>query len=301
MSDPQIEDPLLALIAENPPKDALELRETLDGFMAPMNENLPVIGESIDDVVVSEFPHQNLTVDIHRPSGEGPFPVLVYLHGGGWILGSPKTHRRLGFRFVEQGFVVFNVHYRLAPEHPFPAAFDDCVSALRWVIANAAEYGGDPSRLAMGGDSAGGNLTAAVAASLAQAGEQLLKAILLIYPALDFATMNGPETMADGGPDLMGMMVGSYIGHDREALIQDTRVSPIHVAEHLPPTHILCGTADTLLEDCKVLGQRLSAAGIDHESVIYEGMPHGFVQLEEFFPEARQSIERMAAFLRERV
>ena len=113
-------DPLIAFLAENPPKDVFELRSVLDGFIASVNGSLPEIGESIDDVVIQSFDGQDLTVDVHRPKGEGPFPILVYLHGGGWVLGSPKTHRKLGYRFAERGFVVFNVRYRLAPEAPFP-------------------------------------------------------------------------------------------------------------------------------------------------------------------------------------
>ena len=298
MTGEQAVDPLMAFMMENPPADALEFREILDNFSLQMNSGLPEIGESIDDVLIGEYPGQNLTVDIHRPQVEGPFPVLMYLHGGGWIMGSPKTHRRLGFRFAEAGYLVFNVHYRLAPEAPFPAAYDDSVRALRWVCDNAHTYRGDVARMAVGGDSAGGNLTAALAGHLSDTEAALIKSILLIYPALDFSSMNSEQGVIPGSDsNLVDMMVGSYIGHDPDILVKDSRVSPIHVAGKLPQAHILCGTADELIDDCKKLDQLLEAAGVPHETAFYDDMPHGFTQMEEFFPEARESIDRMITFL----
>ena len=289
-------DPLIDFLTENPPQDALDLRRILDGFMQMMNGDLPAIGGSTDDVLIEAFDGQDLTVDIHRPLGEGPFPILVYLHGGGWILGSPKTHRRLGFRFAEKGFLVFNVHYRLGPEAPFPAAYDDCVTALNWVLEHAGEYGGDTNRLAMGGDSAGGNLTAAVTTHASAADR--VKAALLIYPALDFANMDVEMGVLPGAAaNLVDLMVDSYIGHDREKLTQDTRVSPIHAADKLPDVLITCGAADGLMDDCRRLESILTECGKNFETDYYDEMPHGFCQLEEVFSEARQSVDKMIEFL----
>jgi acetyl esterase len=295
-------DFLTNYLRDHPPRDAFDLREMLDGFMIQLgNAELPEIGASHDDVVIRSAGGHDLTVDIHVPKGIGPFPVLVYLHGGGWILGSPKTHRRLGFRFAEAGYLVCNVHYRLAPEHPFPGAFDDCVYAIRWAAAHAADYRGDAKRLAVGGDSAGGNLTAAAAAALAGDANVDIKAVLLIYAALDFAGIDENASLVPGADELMEMMVGSYIGHDRDSLIRDWRVSPIHVAEKLPPAHVLCGTIDPLIDDAHALAARLGAADIEHEIAIYDDMPHGFVQMEEMFPDARRAIDRMVSFLNARV
>ena len=297
MAEQQRFDPLMELLKDSPPKNALEFRATLDAFALAGNGALPEIGGSEDDVTLFSAGGVDVTADIHVPKGDGPFPVLVYLHGGGWIMGSPKTHRRLAYRFAEAGYLVVNLHYRLAPEFPFPAAFDDCVRAIRWVTDNIAAYGGDPSRLAVGGDSAGGNLTAAAAAALADDARVRIKAILLIYAALDFANMSSEGADLPGGANLVEMLVDSYIGHDRDALVEDWRVSPIHAAERLPPAHIACGTADGLLTDAKALVARLAAARIPYELATYEGMPHGFSQMEEMFPDARASIDRMIAFL----
>lgn len=289
-------DLLVAFIGENPPKDVFELRSILDGFIESANGSLPEIGESIDDVLIQSFDGQDLTLDIHRPKGEGPYPILVYLHGGGWVLGSPKTHRKLGFRFAERGYLVFNVHYRLAPEAPFPAAFDDCETALNWVLANAGDYGGDVARLAVGGDSAGGNLTAAVASQAEN--RDAIKAALLIYPAMDFANMAASDTeVPELDFDLTEAMVGSYIGHDLDNLIKDPRVSPIHAAANLPDVLITCGTADGLMADCQALEAVLTECGKSFETDYHQDMPHGFCQLEDFFPQALMSIETMAEFL----
>ena len=289
-------DPLTALMLENPPSNTVEMRALVDGFSMMMNQNLPEIGASLDDILIEHHEPLSLSVDIHKPKGEGPFPILIYLHGGGWVLGSTKTHRRLGFRFAEAGYLVFNVQYRLAPEAPFPAAFDDCVQALDWVIAHASEYGGDVDRLAMGGDSAGGNLTAAVATHAANADR--LKCLLLIYPAMDFASMGASmEPLPDGEVGVLDMMIEPYIGHDRDALLVDPRVSPIHASNPYPEALITCGTADDLIHDCHRLEKKLTAAGTTFETDYYNDMPHGFVQMEEMYPEARQSIDKMIEFL----
>lgn len=153
-----------------------------------------------------------------------------------------------------------NLHYRLAPEFPFPAAFDDCVAAIRWVVDNIAQYGGDPARLAVGGDSADGNRTAAARAELSGDPRVNVKAALLICPALDFANMDTEGAALPNGANMVEMMMGSYIGHDREALIKDWRVSPIHAAARLPPLHLMCGTADGLMADANALVAKLRSA-----------------------------------------
>jgi acetyl esterase len=230
--------------------------------------------------------------------------VLVYLHGGGWVCGSPRTHRKLAHRFAEAGYLVFNVDYRLAPEHPFPTPFEDCLAATRWAHREAARFGGDATRLAIGGDSAGGNLSAAVAAALA--GDPARpRAALLIYGVFDFG-MLGDVSLAAGGDErtsavareMVEMMIGSYLGQQRrDALLRDPRVSPLAAASRLPPTHVVVGGEDPLAVQAEALVKALAAAGVPHEHWVDEGMPHGYAQM-EFLPPARAAIERMAAFLR---
>ena len=266
-----------------------ELRALLDTFGALVNTDLPTVGGFHEKVVIREVDGVAVTADVVQPTGPGPHPVLVYLHGGGWVCGSPATHRKLAYRCEEAGYLVFNVDYRMAPEHPFPAPFDDCVHAIEWAAREAARFGGDASRIAVGGDSAGGNLTAAAAT-------------LLIYGVFDFAKMGRDleedDPLYEIGKSLVEMMVGSYLGPEprSRALLADPRVSPIHAAAKLPPSHIVVGTLDTLLEHAEDLAKALEKAGIEHEHFVVDAMPHGFVQM-EFLPPARPSIARMVAFL----
>ena len=299
-------DILTQLLSANMPETVLDMRATLNQFAGLMNGDAPEIGAFHERVPVREVDGAAVTADVMVPKGDGPHPVLVYLHGGGWVCGSPATHRKLGHRFAEAGYLTISVDYRLAPEHPFPAPFEDCEYALRWAAREAARWGGDASRLAIGGDSAGGNLSAAVAAALADdADAPRISAALLIYGVFDFASMGdvldesvaANEALAEAGAKMMEMMVGSYLGADRsDALLADPRVSPIHLASKLPPSHVMVGSADGLAAQAAALVEALEREGVTHEHVVYAGMPHGFAQM-EFFPPARESIDRMLEFL----
>src|SRR5271168_5118894 len=175
----------LEAMAKTPmPTDVMGLRTLMETFAPMMNQNLPEIGAFHEAVEI----RPGLTADVAVPKGDRPHPVVVYLHGGGWVGGSPKSHRKLGTQFAEAGYLTINVDYRLAPEHPFPAGLDDCVYAVKWTGENAKRWNGDASRLAVGGDSAGGNLTAATVTSLAAENYSgpRPKAALLIYGVFDF-------------------------------------------------------------------------------------------------------------------
>ena len=298
----EIIDPLANIFNEKEPKDINDFRNILEEGIESTgaNKNLPDIGNFLTKVEISKKEDHSLTTDIHVPEGEGPFPILVYFHGGGWISGSPKSHRKICHRFAEAEFLVFNVDYALAPENPFPQGFDECCESVRWVVANAEKYNGDSNRLSVGGDSAGGNLTAACAASLADDSEVDIKKILLIYGVFDFLSMGETsDVLVDTDADLMTeMMIGSYLGLERdEAVLSDPRVSPIHVSDKLPPAHILCGTLDGLMAGSKIFAEKLNSQGIENEEFYYENMPHGFLHFEDFFPESTQAIDRMVAFL----
>jgi acetyl esterase len=296
-------DLMTQMLLQNAPKTPLEMRALLDGFAPLMNAGLPEVGAFHAAVPVRE----GVSADVVVPRGAGPHPVLVYLHGGGWVCGSPATHRKLGYRFAEAGYLVVNVDYRLAPEHPFPTPFEDCLAAVRWAHREAARFGGDPARLAIGGDSAGGNLSAAVAAALANDPARP-KAALLIYGVFDFGRFDDVSLApgagakaAEIGRDLIEMMVGAYLGKARsEALLRDPRVSPLHAAAKLPPSHVVVGSADALAPQSEALVKALAAAGVPHEHYVDPGMPHGYAQA-EFLPAARPAIDRMVAFLRKHV
>ena len=275
------------------PTDVMGLRQAMDTFAPMMNSNPPEIGAFHEGVEI----RPGLTADVAVPKGNGPHPVVVYLHGGGWIGGSPRTHRKLGMQFAEAGYLTINVDYRLAPEHPFPAGLDDCVYAVKWAGENAKRWNGDASRLAVGGDSAGGNLTAATLTSLAAekyAGSAKPKAALLIYGLFDF-----PAQMKRDANDTFDGMIKAYAGAGYPAILEDPRVSPLRAvkAGAMPPSFIICGTADTLLPETHSMAEALKRADIRHEVAILEDMPHGFLQM-DVLSGCKQGLDKMFDFLR---
>jgi acetyl esterase len=284
----------LEAIAKAPvPTDVQGLRTAMDTFAPMLNSDPPEIGAFHEAVQL----RPGLTADVAVPKGNGPHPVVVYLHGGGWIGGSSKTHRKLGMQFAEAGYLTINVDYRLAPEHPFPAGLDDCIYAVKWTGENAKRWNGDVSRLAVGGDSAGGNLTAATLTSLAAekyAGPAKPKAALLIYGVYDF-----PATMKREQAGSIDGMVKAYAGAGYPAILEDPRVSPLRAAKPgaLPPSFVICGTADPLLPETHAMADALKRADIRHEVVILEDMPHGFLQF-SVLSGCKQGLDQMFDFLR---
>ncbi len=275
------------------PTDVQGLRTAMDTFTPMLNSDPPEIGAFHEAVQL----RPGLTADVAVPKGNGPHPVVVYLHGGGWIGGSPRTHRKLGMQFAEAGYLTINVDYRLAPEHPFPAGLEDCIYAVKWTGENAKRWNGDVSRLAVGGDSAGGNLTAATLTSLAAekyAGPAKPKAALLIYGVYDF-----PATMKREQAGSIDGMVKAYAGAGYPAILEDPRVSPLRAVKPgaLPPSFIICGTADPLLPETHAMADALKRADIRHEVVILEDMPHGFLQF-SVLSGCKQGLDQMIDFLR---
>ena len=251
-----------------------EMREFVNHNAKALNAKPPEIGAYHPDVEL----RPGLRADICVPKGAGPHPTLVFLHGGGWVSGTSKTHTKLCMEFAAAGYLTVNVDYRLAPEHPFPAGLDDCVFASKWTAENASRYGGDAQRLAIGGDSAGGNLTAATLISLAgQPGAPKFKAALLLYAMLDIPRAT---KATDGNPEITNMMIKAYLG-DRRELISDPRVTPLNGIKPgiMPPTLLLVGTADNLVPDTYAMAELLRQTETPHEVHVLENMPHAFLQI----------------------
>jgi len=230
---------------------------------------LPAIGALHQDVVLGE----TLTADIMVPRGRAPFPVVLYLHGGGWAFGSALSFRKVGMTFAERGVLAVLLNYRLAPEHPFPAALDDIATAIHWLGLHAPSYGGEADRLAIGGDSAGGNLALAAAIRGPDALRQRLSALLLLYGVYDLA---GALERAHQHPGLV-LQVRNYIGRRP---MTDPLVSPRFARfPPLPPCFLLEGGSDPFVGgEAAALAAALTAACIEHELRIVRGMPHGFLQ-----------------------
>jgi len=275
------------------PRDIAEVRQVMDFVSTAMNKDAPEVGALHEDVEL----RQGLRADIAVPKGAGPFPTVMYLHGGGFVAGSPKSHRKLGLKIADAGFLTVNVDYRLAPEHPFPAGLEDCVFAVKWAALHAAKYGGDASRLAVGGDSAGANLTAAAFVSLASEDDPGPKprAALLFYGVYDF------PAMIRCAPDpLTEMFTKAYTGSGSyPAILEDPRLSPIRAVKPgaMPPSFIVCGSADALLPESRAFAEALERAGIEHELHVFDEMPHGFLQMGNL-SDCREAERRMFAFLR---
>jgi acetyl esterase len=251
-------------------------RDELEKFCVEMriNNDPPVIGALHENVTL----RAGLSAEIAVPKGDGPHPVVLFIHGGGWMAGSVRTHRKLAMQFAEKGYLAVNLDYRLAPEHPFPAGFDDCVFAANWIRENISAWNGDASRTAIAGDSAGANFAAAVLVALAaNRSAPKFRAAALIYGVFDFpaAIEASPNRGAIEG------MARGYLGDHYPAALNDPRVSPLRAitAGAFPPCFVICGTADALLPQSRSIAAALKEAGTSYELHEMDEMPHAFMMI----------------------
>lgn len=241
---------------------------------------------------------------MYRPfEGGAPLPALVYFHGGGWVIGDLDTHDTLCRQLANtSGCVIVSVDYRLAPEHPFPAAVDDCIAATYWIHDHATELGVDASRLAVGGDSAGGNLAAVVALAARDAGDLPLVYQLLIYPATDNRRIAPSHTRNGEGYLLTRDTIRYFHDHyiPNEADDQDWRASPLLHPDlsRLPPALILTAGYDPLRDEGLMYAQALSEAGNTATQLCFERQIHGFITMGRVIDEANAAVHVCAAQLR---
>ena len=244
-----------------------------------------------------------LAVRLYEPEGAeaGPLPILVYYHCGGCIRGDLDTHDDV-CRYLchHAGCLVASVDYRLAPEHRFPAALEDCDAATRWVAENAAQLGADPARLAIGGDSAGGNMACGVTLKARASGVPAICFQLLIYPATDLAGETESKRLYSSGYLLNSMpfYVASYLGPEGDA--SDPFASPLLVPDlsGLPPAFVLTAGFDPLRDEGDAYASRLEAAGVPAEHRCHESMIHGFVSITGLIESAEAGLADSAAALR---
>lgn len=291
-------DGLYAALANAPKAQTIqEVRAGFEAFGSILNAGMPEVAR-VARVTIGE----GVAADVIVPPGTAPFPTLVYLHGGGWSVGSAATHTKLARQLaVGAGMVVVNVDYRLAPEHPFPAGHDDAVAALRWTRDHIGAYGGDPTRLAVGGDSAGGNLTAA--SILATRGRVAVCAALLFYGAFDLVTIEREHAARspDGSDPILPrdatmLMANAYLTGGVDPA--DPRVSPWRAdLSAFPPACCIVGSADPIRDQTYRMHDALRTAGRDSSLHEYPDMPHAFVQLPGL-PEADDAVATAARFLR---
>jgi len=239
----------------------------------------------------------NLRARVYRPEGEGPFPLVAFFHGGGWVIGDLETHDNMA-RNVCRGAraVVVSADYRLAPEHPFPAAADDAVAVARHLAAHPGEFGGD-GRLAVAGDSAGGNVAAVAAQALTRDGTPLAGQFL-IYPAVD--ARGGYPSRAQNAKgylleqDTIDWFLGHYAGPSRDN--SDPRLSPMcGDLAGLPPAVIVTAEFDPLRDEGEAYGKALEAAGVRADVRRYPGMIHAFFDMGAFSPAAAAAVAESCA------
>ena len=254
----------------------------------------------------ADGPHGAIPLRLYRPLGSAadtPLPVLVYCHGGGWVIGDLDTHDTLCRELANgAGCAVVSVDYRLAPEHRFPAAVDDCVAATRWLRANAAELAIDQALLAVGGDSAGGNLAAVITIALRDAGDPPIAFQLLIYPATDMRRTAPSHTGNGQGYVLTSDTIAYFHDHyiDDAAHDLDWRASPLLHPDlsRLPPAFVLTAGFDPLRDEGLAYADALAAAGNATTCVCFERQIHGFILMGEVIDEAHAAVALCASELR---
>jgi acetyl esterase len=304
--DPQIE----ALLQQMAALESFDYREvTPEGLRQTMKmiaaaDGLPEAVGSVEDAS-ADGPAGTIPVRVYRPAGAGaaPWPILVWYHGGGWVIGdldtADTTCRKLANR---SGALVVSVDYRLAPEHPAPAPVEDCWAALCWVAGAATKLGGDPSRLAVGGDSAGGNLSALLAVRARDSGGPALRYQLLVYPATDL-TMSYPSHVENGDGYMLtneatAWFLGHYLGPDDDP--KHPSLSP-HFSDDLSgvaPAVIITAEFDPLRDEGEAYAARLRDSGVAVDLRHYDGMIHGFFQMGGITPVADSAVSDAASRLR---
>jgi acetyl esterase len=258
----------------------------------------------VDDRTIPGPPGSpDIAVRVYRPTSDPALPVLVWLHGGGWTLGSVDMHDPITRALANSaGCAVVSVEYRLAPENPFPAPLDDAWAALQWVGEHASEIGGDPNRIAVGGDSAGGNLAATCALLARDTGTPRLALQLLVYPATDAACETSSYVENRKGYLLeavqMQWFYDCYLRGGADG--SDWRISPACATslEGVAPAFVLTAEYDPLRDEGDAYARALTKAGVPVTHTSYDGMIHAFFGLTAMFDDATLALEEAARALR---
>lgn len=263
---------------------------------------------SADPVASIEYrfisgPTAELPVKIYTPDGVGPFRALVFFHGGGWVAGNIELnavqHQQIAH---ESRTVVIAVNYQKAPEHKFPIPFDDCYATFEWVHQNARELNINPDQIGVGGDSAGGNLAAAVVMKARDTAGSKVAFQVLIYPALDYR-FDSPSMIENATGYMLTTQAmkwywDQYLGDESD--LTNPYFRPLLATDfsNLPPTLVLTAELDPLRDEGELFAKRLKDAGVTSQLKRYDGLVHGFVLMQGFLPEAREAISEIAEFLK---
>ena len=279
------------------PKEARQLFRETRPASTPQP---PAIG------AVRDLSADGVPVRVYRPAGVPDatrLPALVFFHGGGWVIGDLETHDVLCRQLTaEAGITVVAVDYRLAPEHKFPASADDAWTATKWVAAHAGELGVDAAKLALGGDSAGGNLAAVVALQARDAGGPKIALQVLLYPVTDVgAETQSYRDLADGyllTREGMRWFIAHYLAKPQDA--EDWRASPARAKSlaGVAPALVITAGYDPLRDEGDAYAQKLRAAGVNVDHVTFGGMIHGFIPMGKLIDTGNRAVTLIAGSLR---
>ncbi len=282
---------------------AAKIRAAYDVSSAYWNATPPPLASVVNLALAG--PHGELRVRVYRPREEAPLPALLYLHGGGFMLGSVESHDTLCRLLArEADAAVVSVDYRLAPEHHFPVPVEECLFACDWLTEHGAEIGADASRLAVGGDSAGANLALAVLDQRREA----LRTALLFYgcyghmPEYGYELGPAAATYGDGryglGLDIMRRFYADYLGAAADG--QNPLFCSLNMDfRDLPPVLLTAAALDPLRDDAEALGLKLAIAHVPHRYILYPGVPHGFLKMALEVEVAARAVRDAADHLRE--
>jgi acetyl esterase len=293
--------------AGRPPYETLtapEARETYMQARLVMNPDPPELRSAKDLVIPA--PHGTIPARLYTPkklrAKNGLAPCLVFFHGGGWVIGNLETHDVVCRKLAHEGeLLVLSVDYRLAPEHRFPAAIDDAITATQWAADNARQFGIDAARLLVGGDSAGGNMAAVVAIAARDGNGPKLAGQVLIYPSTDFsrkhASHSDPTTSILLTHSVITWFLDNYMG---DADYNDWRASPARVKSlaGLPQAYVLTAAGDPLCDEGDEYAARLKKDGVSVAYRHFPGQFHGFFTMGKLLNQANVAATEIAAWLK---
>lgn len=274
-----------------------ELREILQ---LPRPEQVTPVA-SVEQLSI-DGPAGPVTVRVYQPGASAPAPMLLYFHGGGWVVGDLESHDEVCRQLsVGVGAVVVSVEYRLAPEHPFPAGLEDCFAATRWASDNADALGGDSHRLVVAGDSAGGNLATAVCLLARERGGPEIAHQLLIYPVTDHNLETASyRDNAEGyflTRDMMEWFWEQYLPDAAQPA--DPLAAPLQAElAGLPPATVITAGYDPLRDEGIAYAEKLAAQGVPVEQREFEGLIHGFIGMTDALTQARVAMDYLCGRLR---
>ena len=301
--DPQAQDVIDRLSALGlPPNNTVSPEEARANTLSRPRAKGPEVAKVENRTILSDG--VEVPVRIYSPEGRGPFPVLCWFHGGGWVVGDLETADATARELtIGAGCVVVSVDYRLAPEAKFPIPFNDCYAATEWTAQNASVINVDPSRLAVGGDSAGGNLAAAVSLAARDRGGPSLAFQLLVYPvtAWDLDTDSYRQN-AQGyllTTEAMKWYWNHYLRDDADA--SNPYAAPLAAKDltGLPPALVITAEFDPLRDDGEAYAQRLQVGGVSTTCTRYDGMIHGFFGMASVLDKGRRAVSEASASLKQ--